>query len=65
VLEIRLSYKDFDDYWSAQTGNTIRNMSEADMGRLKAALRERLPAGENGGISYTARANAIRVRVAA
>lgn len=62
-IEIQLIYKDFDDYWSSQAGDTIRNMSDENIVRLKSVLRERLPTNEDGQISYAARANAIRGRV--
>jgi ubiquinone/menaquinone biosynthesis C-methylase UbiE len=64
-IEIRFDFTDFDDYWSSQSGETIRALADADVKRLKALLRERLPADENGQISYKARANAIRGRVPA
>ncbi len=62
-IDIQPVYRDFDDYWSSQTGATLRNMTDADAKQLKTLLRERLPADEQGQISYTARANAIRGRV--
>ncbi|MFT5439469.1 MAG: ubiquinone/menaquinone biosynthesis C-methylase UbiE [Alphaproteobacteria bacterium] len=62
-IESQFIFKDFDDYWSSQTGETIRDLSDADVKRLKAFLRDSLPTDENGQISYTARANAIRGRV--
>ena len=62
-IEIQLIYKDFDDYWSSQAGDTIRNMTDTDVVRLKALLRERFLKNQDGQISYAARANAIRGRV--
>ena len=62
-IESQFIFKDFDDYWSSQTGETIRDLTDADVKRLKAVLRERLPSDENGQISYMARANAIRGQV--
>src|SRR5262245_25731189 len=50
TIEIEVSYPNFDDYWSAQTGlanpvvQPIRKMSEPDVARLQTYLRERLPA---------------------
>ena len=57
AMEFPLTYKDCDDYWLAQTVETIRNVSDGEIERLKAVLLERLGVGE---ISYTARANAIK-----
>jgi SAM-dependent methyltransferase len=62
-IDLQLNFQDFDDYWSSQAGQTIRNMESADVERLKTLLRERLPADEQGQISFTARANAIWGRV--
>src|SRR5262249_50092928 len=66
TIEIEVSYPNFDDYWSAQTGlanavvQPIRKMSEADVSRLRAYLRERLPTDHSGRIAYPARANAVK-----
>jgi ubiquinone/menaquinone biosynthesis C-methylase UbiE len=68
AIEIEVSYQNFDDYWSAQTGfsnlvvQPIRKMSEPDVARLKAYLREHLPTDPNGRIAYPARANAVKGR---
>jgi SAM-dependent methyltransferase len=62
-IEIQLKFEDFDDYWSAQAAETVWDMTDADVERVKALLRERLPSDENGQISYAARANAVRGRV--
>jgi ubiquinone/menaquinone biosynthesis C-methylase UbiE len=59
-IEIEISYADFDEYWTAQTGfaNTVvqhmRKMSEAQVEELKAHLREHLPRDKNGRIVYKA-----------
>ena len=62
-IEIQLIYKDFDDYWSSQTAQTIPNMTDTDVERLQSILRERLPVDKDGQISYMARANAVKGRV--
>ncbi len=62
-IEIQLDFRDFDDYWSAQPPENIRDMTDEDVERLKTLLRERLPTDDNGQVSYTARANAIKGRV--
>ncbi len=69
TIEIEVSYPNFDDYWSAQTGLTnvvvqpIRKMPEPEVARLQAYLREHLPTDRSGRIAYPARANAVRARV--
>jgi SAM-dependent methyltransferase len=62
-IEVTFKFKDFDDYWSSQAANTIQDMSDADVERLKAVLREQLSTDESGQISYAARANAVRGQV--
>jgi SAM-dependent methyltransferase len=59
-LEIRYQFSDFDDFWSSLSGETIRDLTNEDVGRLKAALRESLPTDREGRISYMARANAVK-----
>jgi hypothetical protein len=39
-------------------------MSSAELARLKAVMRERLPADAGGRITYSARAHAVKGRVA-
>jgi SAM-dependent methyltransferase len=69
TIEIEVSYENFDDYWSAQTGFTnlvvqpIRKMPEPEVARLQAYLRDRLPTDRRGRIVYPARANAVKGRV--
>jgi len=71
TIEIEVHYANFDDYWTSQTGlangvvQAIRKMSEPDIARLKAYLREHLPTDRNGRIAYPARANAVKGRVPA
>lgn len=69
TIEIVVSYKDFNEYWTAQTGlpNTVvqavLKLGERDVERLKDYLRASLLIGKSRRIAYTARANAIRGRV--
>jgi SAM-dependent methyltransferase len=69
TIDIQLTFKDFDQFWVAQTAlasrtvQAIRNLSESDMERFKALLRERLPTDTDGRIAYTAQANALKGRV--
>lgn len=71
VIEIDVTYADFDEYWTAQTGlvndavQRIREMSAADVERLKSNLRASLPRDQSGRISYKAKANAVKGRVPA
>jgi ubiquinone/menaquinone biosynthesis C-methylase UbiE len=59
TIEIEVSYQNFEEYWSAQTGfanpivQAIRRMSEPDVAALQANLREHLPADSRGRIAYT------------
>jgi ubiquinone/menaquinone biosynthesis C-methylase UbiE len=69
VIEVDVTYADFDTYWTAQTElvndvvQQIRNMSAAEVERLKSQLRATLPQDKNGHIAYKARANAVKARV--
>jgi SAM-dependent methyltransferase len=68
-IEIEVSYRNFEAYWSAQTGlanpvvQPIRKMSEPDVARLRAYLRDHLPTNRSGRIAYPAVANAVMGRV--
>lgn len=68
-IEIEVSYANFDEYWTAQTGfaNTVvqhmRKMTEAQIDELKAHLREHLPRDKSGRIVYKAWANAAKGQV--
>jgi ubiquinone/menaquinone biosynthesis C-methylase UbiE len=68
-IEIDISYPNFDEYWTAQTGfaNTVvqhmRKMPEAQIEDLKSHLREHLPRDKAGRIVYRAWANAAKGRV--
>lgn len=69
TIETRLEYDDFDDYWQTNTGlahafaEPILEMSETEVEKLKALLREQLPPDSEGRISYIAKANAVKGRV--
>jgi ubiquinone/menaquinone biosynthesis C-methylase UbiE len=69
-IDIEVSYANFNDYWTAQTGlsnpqvSAIRKMAASDVERLKATVRERLSA-KDGSIAYPAWANAVKARVPA
>lgn len=63
AIEFKLDFIDFDDYWTSQTGDTVADMTSSEVKKLRAALKERLPEGPNGEISFGARANAVKGRV--
>jgi ubiquinone/menaquinone biosynthesis C-methylase UbiE len=68
-IGIEVSYPDFEDYWSAQTGlanpvvRLVRALSRPDVARLRDFLRDHLPADHRGRIAYPAAANAVMGRV--
>jgi len=69
TIDATVSFPDFDELWQSQTqscnptSKTIAALSESERARLMTALRAELPAGADGGIAYSARANAIKARV--
>lgn len=69
MIEIDVTYPDFDTYWAGQTAlaNTVvqylREMTPAEVERVKSHLREHLPADRTGRIAYKARATAAKGRV--
>jgi SAM-dependent methyltransferase len=68
-ITVRRTYDDFDHFWNTTTGMgstraTLAGMDEAAVARFKDGVRARLPAGERGTITYGARANAVKGRVA-
>jgi SAM-dependent methyltransferase len=69
TIDVTQTYRDFDDYWTAQTppfspaGKLIAKMPDSDRARLRGTLGAILPAAADGSISYSARANAIKARV--
>jgi ubiquinone/menaquinone biosynthesis C-methylase UbiE len=68
-IAIEVTYANFDEFWLAQTAlanptvQHIRKMTDAEVERLKAYLREHLPTDKFGRIAYKARANAAKGRV--
>jgi SAM-dependent methyltransferase len=69
TIEVSVDFPNFDDFWQAQTPflhpvtKTIAALSSVDRSRLIERLRAELPARPDGGVGYSARANAIRARV--
>ena len=68
-IEVTMSFSDFNDYWQSHTpgytptGKMIAALSESDREKVLALVRARLPAGPDGGVIHSARANAIKARV--
>jgi SAM-dependent methyltransferase len=68
-ITVHRTFADFNDLWTtsqlgASVGPTIAAMAPGDVEQLKARLRARLPADATGHITYSARANAVKGRVA-
>jgi SAM-dependent methyltransferase len=64
------TFPTFEDYWATSTitGGVrppLDAMSAAQRDKVKAAVRARLPIDVSGGVSWTARANAVKGRVKA
>jgi SAM-dependent methyltransferase len=69
VFTVERSFAGFDDYWTTVLGGpstsaTLRDLQPQQIADLQARLRKRLPADSSGRITYSARANAIKGRVA-
>ena len=70
-IDIPTSFADFDCYWQPFLGGQgpapayAMSLDEAARARLRDHIRERMPTKANGSISLTARAWAVRARVAA
>lgn len=66
-ITVQRSFPDFEEFWGASTGITTKDilaaMAPADVERLRAKVRLRLPADPSGRITYAARANAIKGNV--
>ena len=61
-------FDDFEDYFNTSllgttVGLKVAAMADAEREKLKARVRPRVPAGPSGGVTPTARANAIKGRV--
>ena len=69
TIEVCLAYRDFEDFWHAQTPSyspttkIIASMTESERTRLMRAVRAEFPTAPGGVIEYFARANAIKARV--
>jgi SAM-dependent methyltransferase len=69
-VTVHRTFDGFDDYWAAvlgapSVGRQLAAMAPAELARVRAELRELLPAADGAGrITASARANAVRGRVA-
>jgi ubiquinone/menaquinone biosynthesis C-methylase UbiE len=67
-IEVSQTYRDFDDYWRAQTmpfapvGKSVAALSDEGRARLREAMHSILPSAGDGSISYSARALAFKAR---
>ena len=69
-ITVQRTYESFEDYWTTVLrGPSVRSglaaMTPEDLAKLKYRMRVRLPEDERGRIVCSARANAIKGRVAA
>jgi hypothetical protein len=64
-----LPYRNFEDFWQSQVppftpnGKAVAALRESDRAKLIEAVRAILPSDPDGGIAYSARANAVKGRV--
>ncbi len=68
-IEIAVTFPNFDDYWSSNTGfatpvaSIVKGLTEEKRQRLMQSVKVRLPTDGDGKIRYTAQVNAVRGRV--
>ena len=68
-IETQLTFTDFDDFWSSNTGSSgtvskaIDSLSASEVEELRDRLRGVLPTDAQGRISYMAHANAVKGQV--
>ena len=68
VIRIKVGFDDFEDFWTSNAvpigphGAAMSKMSPAKRDELRARLRQALPVGNDGRISYEAFANAVKGR---
>jgi ubiquinone/menaquinone biosynthesis C-methylase UbiE len=70
TIEIPVTFSDFEDFWDSNStpagpvGKAIEKLSAADRERVRSHLREHLPKDGAGRITFQARANAVKGRIA-
>lgn len=68
-IEVTVAYSSFDDFWQSQVppftpnGKAIAALNKTDRAKLAEAVQVALPTDSEGGIAYSACANAIKARV--
>jgi ubiquinone/menaquinone biosynthesis C-methylase UbiE len=67
-IVVERTFADFDDLWTTSRSTSslaaiVDKASPADVERIRAQLRERLPADAAGRITHSARANAVKGRL--
>lgn len=66
TIDVTVCFPSFEDFWLAQTPSyspmtrMIAAMTESERAKLVETVRARVPIPPDGGIEYSARANAIR-----
>lgn len=68
-ITVQRTFADFEDYWTTirggpSVGPQLAAMASDDLALLKARMCARLPADSTGRVTYSARANAVKGRVA-
>jgi len=68
-LTVQRTFTDFDDYWTTilggpSVGASLKKMTADDRTRLQSKMRTRLTTDADGRITYKARANAVKGKVA-
>jgi subtilisin family serine protease len=67
-IVVERTYRDFNEFWTSSMASpsvtaALAAMPSADVERLKARVRDKLPMDAAGRITYGARANAVKGRV--
>ncbi len=71
VFDVTMSYADFEDLWRSQTpsyhptSKLVAALSDSDRATVFASVRAKFPAGPDGTVTHSARANAIKALVRA
>lgn len=68
-IVVERTYRDFDEFWTTSVKGSpsvrasLAAMAPGEVEQLKARVRDKLPTDTAGGITYSARANAVKGRV--
>ena len=63
AMELQFTFDDVDDFLTTLPEDEVKNLSPADLARVRTVLEERVPTDTNGRIQYSAGVNAIRGRL--